>query len=160
VSGIISFDGAILIVTVVPSLLVIYRLQTKGTSKKLKSTILYRNTFILIIYLIFSGSILFEAITPTGYSGGLWNIFKQNWPLRLVGIPLALVYLFEPYVFSVFQSEMNAIGLGCIVSIIPCKRKQYDKQSLNSFLNSASNIEFVSLIFRHQQSDRSKGIQN
>ena len=40
-----------LVVTVIPSLLVLYRLNTKGTSKKLKSTILYRNSFFLITYL-------------------------------------------------------------------------------------------------------------
>ena len=50
-----------LVVTVIPSLLVIYRLNTKGTSKKLKSTILYRNSFFLITYLIFGFSIIVEA---------------------------------------------------------------------------------------------------
>ena len=69
----------------------------------------------------------------------------QNEPyaiiLRTAGIPLALVYLFEPYVFQVFLHEIKCNKL-------KNKKitKKYSARSLNSFLNAAVNIEFVSMI--------------
>jgi hypothetical protein len=64
-----------------------------------------------------------------------------NVPVRIAGIPLSLVYLLEPYVFQVF------------ISSIQCNKlknkkinKKYSAKSLNSFLNAAMNIEFVSMI--------------
>jgi len=107
-----------LALTVIPSLLVIYRLRTKGTSKKLKITILYRNTFFLITYLIFVISIIIEV---KDYNKDKYGMFRLNFPIRMIGIPLALVYMFEPYVFSVFRQELKAIGLGKLVGIIPLK---------------------------------------
>jgi hypothetical protein len=97
------FDISMLVITVIPSLAVLWRLRTKGTSKDLKRTILYRNSFFLITYLIFVGSIILEVYDyKFGYHGAN-GMFKNNFAIRLVGIPLALVYMFEPYVFSVFR---------------------------------------------------------
>lgn len=81
-------------------MLVIHRLCTKGTSKDLKNTIFYRTTIVLTTYLIFCGSIILESFNPNGKDSN--SIYSGNILLRFVGIPLALVYLFEPYVFSVF----------------------------------------------------------
>jgi hypothetical protein len=95
------FDISMLVITVIPSLAVLWRLRTKGTSKDLKRTILYRNSFFLITYLIFVGSIILE-VYDYNYTGA-GGMFSNNFAIRLVGIPLALVYMFEPYVFSVFR---------------------------------------------------------
>jgi hypothetical protein len=48
----------LLVAAIIPSMLVIHRLCTKGTSKDLKTTILYRTTFVLTTYLIFCSSII------------------------------------------------------------------------------------------------------
>lgn len=76
---------------------------------------------------------------------------------ELIGVPLALIRLFEPYVFQTFKKEM---GLLAYKARRCCSRDRSNSQvkkptrkqasfasaSLCSFLNSAMNIELVYLI--------------
>ena len=65
---------------------------------------------------------------------------------ELVGLPLALIRMWEPYVKDSFKKDF----LRCICT----KNKKMSKQkfksmSLNLFLNSAINIELVFIILSH-----------
>ena len=96
--------------TLLPALLVLYRLFSKGTSKNLKKMILYRTTMQLLFYFIFAGSMIKENIN---YNDNLLK--SQNTFLRVAGIPLSLVYLFEPYVFQVFRKEIAQLTGFCFL---------------------------------------------
>ena len=57
------------------------------------------------------------------------------------GFPLAMTRILEPYVFQVVKKDIL-----CCFYKKKAKKYKYSTQSLNSFLNSAMNIEYVSLI--------------
>lgn len=58
------------------------------------------------------------------------------------GILLALIRLFEPYVWQTFRTEV----LKLCGRKYRAKKLKYSAESLDSFLNSAMNIEFVYII--------------
>jgi len=81
----------------------------------------------------------FLSIVGVAIIGPHETIFA--YPVRMAGIPLSLVYLLEPYVFQVFITSIQ-----CNKLKNKQIRKKYSAKSLNSFLNAAVNIEFVSMI--------------
>ena len=99
-----------------------------------------------LLYAMIYTSFLIEAvktfyisyfITEYGHQIDDW-IELVNSP---IGIFLALIRLFEPYVWKTFKTEIQ--------KLLPClktKKQQYSKESLDSFLNSCMNIEYVYLI--------------
>lgn len=60
------------------------------------------------------------------------------------GIPIVFLRICEPYVFEELLRQTNRIF--CQNRLQLTRKVQYSKESLDSFLNSAINIEFVSLI--------------
>ena len=71
------------------------------------------------------------------------NVWVQNTVFELIGVPLALIRLYEPYVWQTVISETN--------KSLKMKKQKKEKakfadESLCSFMNSTCNIEFVYLI--------------
>jgi hypothetical protein len=71
------------------------------------------------------------------------NPWIQNIVFELIGVPLALIRLYEPYVWQTMKLELNKIKKG---KKIKKTKTKFAKESLCSFLNSTCNIEFVYLI--------------
>jgi hypothetical protein len=75
---------------------------------------------------------------------------------ELLGVPLALNRLFEPYVIETFKSSVRSLfkrvkkAILCCRKPPPCSREKskvnFANESLCSFLNSVMNIELVYLI--------------
>ena len=73
---------------------------------------------------------------------GINNFYIMSTVLQLNGICLAFVRLIEPYVWQTFKAEVVRL-----LNIETKKTKvKFEAESLDSFLNSAMNIEFVYLI--------------
>jgi hypothetical protein len=62
------------------------------------------------------------------------------------GIPIVLLRICEPFVFEELLLQLSK--LSCQKTVKIRRTVQYSKESLDSFLNSAINIEFVSLILQ------------
>ena len=88
--------------------------------------------------------------------------------LNLSALPIALIYLSEPYTWFEFKVALSDFAMRCCsccqtrdddsisarklfdrsltVKEKKSKKQKFRKEGLNSFLNSAMNIEFVYLI--------------
>lgn len=67
-----------------------------------------------------------------------------NTILSSVGVFIAWNRISEPYVWTNFKADLNMVGCKC------CKNKRavYSKVSLDSFVNSAMNVEYVYLLLQ------------
>lgn len=145
--------------SLIPCILLALRLRANGTSNELRTLILQRYMLYICIYLIFSTNTFYMVFD-------FRPVLKRTVPYKLiqlansiVGIPMAYVRLHEPYVWQIVKKELNNLLKRCF------KRKtksdyeeepdktepltpkiKYSSASLDSFINSAMNIEFVYLI--------------
>jgi hypothetical protein len=63
----------------------------------------------------------------------------------LAGIPMAIIRITEPYVWSHLKKDLRKVG--CFKTKKDAdKKKKYSTESLATFINSAMNIEFVYII--------------
>lgn len=58
------------------------------------------------------------------------------------GIVVALIRVSEPFVWTNIKADINYLGFKCCNK----KRAKFSEESLDSFLNSAMNIEYVYLL--------------
>ena len=86
-------------------------LMYKGTSKKLKNIVKYRHITYLVLFLIeFTTLILFFAGYIDGSNGSTENsyialILVEMYPI--IGILIASIRFFEPFVFQNFINSIN-----------------------------------------------------
>ena len=125
--------------------LVADRLQKDGTSKQLKEKVINRYILYFMLYFIVFINIIFidNNYSPSqNYSLNFLTIMRLSF--AIVGVPIAMLRLSEPYVKQVFAETFCSSKLQ--QSMISQQRVRYSSDSLDSFLNSAMNIEFVYLI--------------
>jgi len=112
------------------ALLTIRRLVKTGTSQNLRRKIIGRNAFQLILNILF---VLNEIMPNNDESYGQFTIY-----ISIVGLISAIVRLQEPFVWQTIKKKFY------------CKNSysahNYSSDSLNSFVNSAMNIEFVYVV--------------
>ena len=134
-------------------------LAKKGTSPKLKRLVCYRHFVYMVLYLLMLNNALYpligqaqdESYDPTFiWKGAIIDL--------ICGVGIAFLRLREPYIFNE------------LLRVCRIKRKRqrdklgdnYSEESLNSFLNSAYNIEFVSVILKgmnkHMKNLARKGV--
>ena len=63
---------------------------------------------------------------------------------ELIGVPIALVRILEPFVFQEFKIMIKKYF--CCTKKRSVKKLEFSDESLCSFMNSVANIEFVYLI--------------
>ena len=162
IAGLKVFTLVMTVCTCLPTVLVMIRLNKEGTSTDLREKVRKRHYLYFALYL---GIILQVAYNQ--FSLALESLFPadQQWiaftleviVFELIGVPLALIRLFEPYVFQTFKKEVRLLVYKARRYCSrdrskSCAKKPSEKQasfasaSLCSFLNSAMNIELVYLI--------------
>lgn len=136
-------------ITVLFAAVVIWLLTKPGTSIDLKRKMFYRH----ILYLLFYFLMIFNVISDLYTDEIFEKVFQFDEKTFLMvesslyflsGAPVSLLRLFEPYVLQELKNVMNRY-LCCSKKKENTKIK-YSKESLDSFLNSALNFEFVSII--------------
>ena len=157
---------AISLVTLTSVVYVMKRLCTRSTSTELKKVLLKRH----IVYFVFFILFLFHTNLHLLDKQIREYLSMKSYYLiatitNSVGICLAALRFFEPYVFQRFLRDFRKLFCCSIVG----KKQKFYKESLDSFLKSAMNLEYVYLILlginrsfdRHQEdNDRSFVFQN
>ena len=129
--------------TIISTILVLMRLKSSGTSTELKEIVYKRH----ILYAIFYTSFLIEALKSFFFgeivTGGRAFIIDDWIELAIApfGIILAVIRIAEPYVWKTLKTEIQK-SFKCLKS----KKQKFESESLDSFLNSCMNIEYVYLI--------------
>ena len=100
---------------------------------------LYILSFFQFFFYFFQRLIEFGVLNPTIYN--TCNSFLDS-----LGVFLALTRLLEPFVWQEFKQSICSLLSCCSTKKINVKKERYSKDSLNSFINSAMNIEFVYFI--------------
>ena len=122
------------------SIQIIILLCRKGTSSDVKGSLLQRHFLFLVLQNFYSYfSFLFWKVTKSDKSGGSYSFIFD-----LIGLFIALVRFFEPYVLYSFIQDINSLGLCKLKWIF--SNKKYTKQALCSFTCSILNVEYVYLI--------------
>ena len=152
--------------SIVPFVLVQIRMKRTGTSAALRRKMYKNNTVFFILYMLLMLQISLDFFIPEVNSilyyprneqlGTFKNIVLtiEICIFNLIGIPLALIRLLEPYVFSIFKYEVRKFKywlrskICCSSrSIKPFKKKgKFSTDSLQTYVNSMMNVEYVYLI--------------
>ena len=144
--------------TVITIVLVLLRLRIQGTSKDLKEKVLRRHILYFALYCVYLLQLLqhfnsywLKKLMTEGafyWVGACFNV---------IGVLLAATRLAEPFVWNNFKADFLRL-CGCREQV-KCKRIRFSKESLDSFLNSALNIEYVYMILMGIRSfnEQSKG---
>ena len=129
--------------TIISIILVLIRLKTVGTSTELKRIVYKRH----IIYAIFYISFLIEALKTIFFGDiikGDKAFYIDDW-IELVfapfGIILAIIRMAEPFVWKTFKTEIQKA-----LKSLKSRNQKFENESLDSFLNSCMNIEYVYLL--------------
>ena len=132
--------------SLVPAILVSVRLLKKGTSKLLKRKVFYRHLVFVLVYIISSFNIKFGTFDRQNLTKSLW--LADAIIVIFTCVSMSMIRLLEPYVFQTFTEFVR--GVCCFERCKKTKDRKpkvkFSEESLCSFLNSAMNIEFVSLI--------------
>ena len=115
------------------------RLQIKGTSEDLKKFIFKRHLLYALVYLILLIRVIFD-FNGQDIFFDKYSFLNQAFTcfLNSAGIWLALICLFEPFVWYEFKKSLFCVK--------KTQKNAFNQDSLETFLNSAMNIEFVYLI--------------
>jgi len=115
------------------------RLQIKGTSEDLKKFIFKRHLLYALVYLILLIRVIFD-FNGQDIFFDKYSFLNQAFTcfLNSAGIWLALICLFEPFVWYEFKKSLFCVKI--------THKNAFNQDSLETFLNSAMNIEFVYLI--------------
>ena len=138
-----------MIITIVSATKVIKRLWEPGTSRELRIKVLKRHFVYLAAYIIMVISFTIVSIWDLheeGYSNkGGFDSFGDIYlykPATIVyfamGIIIVATRLLEPYVLQTIKES-----LGCLEKN---NKLKYSEESLDSFLNSALNVDLVYMI--------------
>ena len=135
----------IIIFTIIPQVLVILRLCSEGTSQDLRKLIMHRYILYTLFYILFVSNpvlIVFKNLLSKTF------MMKYEWTLMLyviAGIPIAFIRISEPFVWSIFKKSFYQRCRSRQI-VEKMKTKKFSQESLDTFINSAMNIEFVYLI--------------
>ena len=136
------------IFTIFPAVLVMKRLFLKGTSNDLRQKLLYRHVIYIVLYMFIIWTILFDLFEwsniTTAYLGSYGYYVFSFFMFELIGVPIALVRILEPFVFQEFKIVIKKYF--CCTKKRSVKKLEFSDESLCSFMNSVANIEFVYLI--------------
>ena len=130
------------LVTMASVIYVIKRLCTKSTSGEMKQVLLKWHIVYFVFFIVFlfrSNLHLFDKQIREFISMDTYFIIATS--ANSVGICLALLRFLEPYVFQRFLRDLRKF-FGCSIS----GKQKFYKESLDSFLKSAMNLEYVYLI--------------
>jgi len=140
---------ALSLTVIMSAVLISYRLCFKGTSKEFKLIILKRHMTYFLFYLVYFLRLNFVSILDyienTGYRTTIKDAeiyFISEAIGDTVGIILAIIRLSEPYVWEAFKLKIQQIFFCCCKYDVN-KKAKYSRESLDSFLKSAMNIEYV-----------------
>jgi hypothetical protein len=124
--------------------MVISRMRKTGTNSKLRNLVVWRYYSYFVIYFFVVVLLVMEVaiINPLTFEHHQklresYNQFNQ-WVYPFLGLAIVITRLAEPYVFSVLRGCCRSKNKKTILS--------YSNQSLDAFVNSAMNIEYVCLI--------------
>lgn len=132
--------------TLLPAILVSIRLLKKGTSKELKWKVFIRHQLFLVVYIASSFNLAFGAFDREMLS--VPQKIADYGITIFCCISMSYIRLQEPYVLQTLKQFLRS--LCCFQRCKPKESKKpkvkFGDESLCNFLNSAMNIEFVSLI--------------
>ena len=160
---------------IVPTGLVMYRLSWRGTSMELKNKVCRRQLIYFFLFLIYLFDVMHEYFLYDVFSDQVqllnipkWVEFCFDFYRDFLGVPLALIRLFEPYVFHEFKRQVAKFCKGLSNKCCCCCRQRsrdqsnaqsilnkitkkraknkYNEEPLCAFLNQSISIEFVSII--------------
>ena len=127
-------------ITIITELLVLKRLFKRGTSNDLKEVIVTRHLAYFLVYLLFLCKVNYDLFNVKAKELlGITVYFYVDAFLYTSGFMLSIIRINEPFVWFTFRKQL----LCCLKK--KSKLKFY-KESLDSFLKSAMNIEYVSII--------------
>jgi hypothetical protein len=123
-------------------ILALIRLRQTGTNKKLRSKVVSRNIMQYIFLLVIASDTIsgFYLLNDIEEFPNLNRVDYENIRvivISLAGILASLIRLCEPFVWNALKAQMRCKAQ---------KKAKYSTDSLNSFVNSAMNVEFVCLI--------------
>lgn len=125
--------------TLIPIILVAVRINNPGTSRDLRKYMCRRHivsAFILLLTMINASRSLFFWMLADNYDDALFEVSVI--PLHSLGILLAIMHITEPHVWQKLKSQMCKSKQG--------KKVKFSEKSLDTFLNSAMNVEYVYII--------------
>lgn len=92
-----TYTILLFLLTLIPTILVLRRLFSKGTSWQLKKLIFWRTMIYLIFYMMFVLEVLHDQLAFDKKIGRSAST-PINWLFKIGGLPLALTRILEPYV--------------------------------------------------------------
>ena len=145
---------------IIPVILTVYRLSLKGTSEKLRKMVIRRHLIFASVYGLRVATIVYDrnydkdklyCIMKESCEGSKgWDYIALGFDILAdsLGIFLALVRLMEPFVMREFMCKAKKLWswLTCRKHRFKEFKLKYSEEPLCSFVNSAMNIEYVSVI--------------